>query len=108
MSLTRSGIAYDLTISPYSLVVDYQDESLEYIFSSQRYKDIFYKKFVDNRVTINDSLSNRFGFIIENDKLADLKLYSMTEKRGFLIKGKEEYKCLNTIKLNGVNLTNKS
>ena len=47
MSLTRSGIAYDLTISPYSLVVDYQDESLEYIFSSQRYKDIFYKKFID-------------------------------------------------------------
>lgn len=108
MSLTRSGIAYDLTISPYSLVVDYQDESLEYIFSSQRYKDIFYKKFIDNRININESLSNRFGFRIENDKLADLKLYSMTEKRGFLIKGKEEYKCLDTIELIGVNLIHRN
>ena len=106
--LTRSGIAHNLEISPYSLIVDYQDEQLEYIFSSQQYKDIFYRKFVDNRIKINDSLSKRFGFKIENDKLADLKLYSMTEKRGFLIKGKEEFKCLNTIELIGVNLTSKN
>ena len=104
MGLTRWGVAHNLEISPYSLVVDYQDESLEYVFSSQQYKDIFYRKFIDNRIKINESLSNRFGFKIENDKLADLKLYSMTEKRGFLIKGKEEYKCLNTIELIGVNL----
>lgn len=108
MGLTRWGVAHNLEISPYSLVVDYQDESIEYIFSSQQYKDIFYRKFIDNRIKINESLSNRFGFKIENDKLADLKLYSMTEKRGFLIKGKEEYKCLNTIELIGVNLMNKN
>ena len=106
--LTRWGIAHNLEISPYSLIVDYQDESLEYIFSSQQYKDIFYRKFIDNRLKINESLSNRFVFKIENDKLADLKLYSMTEKRGFLIKGKEEYKCLDTIELIGVNLIHKN
>lgn len=106
--LTRSGIAHNLEISPYSLIVDYQDEQLEYIFSSQQYKEIFYRKFVDNRLKINESLSKRFGFKIENDKLADLKLYTMTEKRGFLIKGKEEYKCLDTIELIGVNLIHKN
>ena len=106
--LTRWGVAHNLEISPYSLVVDYQDEQLEYVFSSQQYKDIFYKKFIDNRNKINESLSKRFGFKIENDKLADLKLYSMTEKRGFLIKGREEYKCLDTIELTGVNLTHKN
>ena len=99
--LTRSGVAHNLEISPHSLIVDYQDEQLEYVFSSARYKEIFYKKFIDNRIKINESLTNRFGFKIQNDKLADLKLYSMTEKRGFLIKGKEEYKCLDTIELIG-------
>lgn len=108
MGITRYGVAHDLTISPYSLVVDYQDESLEYVFSSEQYKNIFYKKFIDNRIKINESLSNRFGFKIEVDKLADLKLYSMTEKRGFLIKGKDDFKCLNTIELIGVNLMNKN
>lgn len=102
--LTRSGVAYNLEISPHLLKVDYPDEELEFVFSSARYKEIFYKKFIDNRLKINESLSNRFGFKIENNKLADLKLYSMTEKRGFLIRGKEEYKCLDTIELIGVNL----
>lgn len=106
-NLTRWGVAHNLEKSPYNLVVDYEDESLEFIFSSQQYKDIFYRKFVDNRIKINTSLSNRFGFNIENDKLADIRLYFTTEKRGFLIKGKEEYKCLDTIVLNGVSLMNK-
>ena len=108
MGLTRSGVAYNIEISPYSLIVDYEDEQLEYVFSSQRYKDIFYRKFIDNRGKINESLSDRFGFKIENNKLADLKLYSMTEKRGFLIKGKEEFKCLDTIELNGAILMSKN
>lgn len=106
--LTRSGVAHNIEISPHSLIVDYNDEELEYVFSSQRYKDIFYRKYIDNRLKINESLSNRFGFKIENNKLADLKLYSMTEKRGFLIKGKEVYKCLDTIELIGENLTQRN
>lgn len=102
--LTRSGIAYNIEIAPYTLVIDYEDETLEYVFTSQRYKDIFYKKFVDNRIKINESLTKRFGIKIENNKLADIKLYSMTEKRGFWIKGKEDYRCLDTIELIGATL----
>ena len=106
--LTRGGVAYNLELSPFNLVVEYEDESLEFIFSSQRNKDSFYNKFVENRAKINESLSKRFGFTIENDKLCDIKLYSMTEKRGFLIKGTEDFKCLDTIKLTGVNLIHKN
>ena len=102
--LTRRGIANNLDISPYTLIVDYDNESLEYVFSSQRYKDDFYNKYIDNRIKINESLSNRFKMNIEFDKLCDLVLYSKIEKRGFLIKGKEEYRCLSNIRLSGANL----
>lgn len=106
--LTRYGVAHNLEISPYSMIVDYEDEQLEYVFSSEQYKSIFYKKFIDNREKYNNSLSKRFGFSIELNKLCDLKLYVMTEKRGFLIRGKEEYRCLNNIKLDGEKLTTKN
>lgn len=104
-SLTRYGVAYDLETSPFELEVHYTEiRYLIFKFSSQLYLDKFKEKIEDNRNKINDSLSNRFGFTIKNDVLADIKLYSSIEKRGFLIKGKEEYKCLNNIILNGVNL----
>lgn len=106
--LTRSGIAHDLTISPYKLVVDYEGDSLTYVFSSELYKNKFYDKIFDNREKINESLSKRFGFKIINEKLADITLYSKTETRGFLILGKEDYKCLSTIELIGVTLIQQS
>lgn len=107
--LTRSGVAYDLDISPHHLEVNYSEvHGLTFVFSSELYKSIFKRKQEENRKKINESLSKRFGFDISNDRLADIKLYSMTEKRGFLIKGKEDYRCLDTIELNGVNLINKN
>lgn len=108
-NLTRSGIAYNLEISPHKLTISYGElNELTFVFSSNRYKEMFKNKMDDNRNKINDSLSNRFGFEIQNDKLCDLKLYSTIEKRGFLIKGKEDYKCLSTIKLDGHKLTIKN
>lgn len=104
--LTRSGVAYDITISPHNHIINYGNITLEYIFSSDRYKQIFLKKLEDNREKINSSLINRFSINLEVNLLADLKLYSMTEKRGFLIKTeKEEYRCLSTIKLDGLMMT---
>ncbi len=99
--VTRYGVAHNLELSPYQHKIKYNDEELEFVFSSEQYKQIFLRKLEENRTKINDSLSKRFGFTIINNKLADLKLYSMTEKRGFLIKGKEEYKWLDTIELIG-------
>lgn len=109
--LTRSGIAYNLDISPHKHIIKYNDQEVEYIFSSDRYKQIFLRKLEDNRKTYNQTLSKRFKFDIVNTNniLCDIKLYSITEKRGFLIKTKEEsYRCLSTIKLDGMNLTSKN
>lgn len=109
--LTRSGIAYNLEISPHRLILAYGEEDVEYVFSSNRYKEIFLRKIDDNRFKIHQSLSKRYGFTIVGtiNLLADIKLYAMTEKRGFLIKNKEEsYKCLNTIRLDGLKMTSKS
>ena len=103
--LTRSGIAYDLTISPHKLVLDYEKHSIEYVFSSEFYKTKFLEKLEDNRNTINQALSKKYGFTIENNILSDIRLYSHVEKRGFLLNSNgKSYECLNIIKLSGVNL----
>lgn len=103
--LTRNGIAYNLKLSPYEVKIKYdKDTYIKYKFSSNLYKENFENKLKDNRVNISTSLSKRFGFIIINEKLCDLKLYSSIEKRGFLIETKEGiFECLNTIKLDGQN-----
>ena len=103
--LTRSGVAYDLTVSPHTLTYNYNGELLTYVFSSKLYMDKFIEKTDENREYINHSLSKRFGFTTVNNKLCDIKLYSLIEKRGFLIKNdKESFECLNTIKLDGTTL----
>ena len=105
-NLTRNGIAYDLSLSPYKLKIEYGNDELEFVFSSEYYKSIFLKKLEGNREKINGSLSNRFGFTIENDILCDVKLYSQTEKRGFLLDFNGKIiECLNIIKLDGKTLT---
>lgn len=109
MGLTRDGIAYDLNISPYRLEVPYEGCSLTYVFSSELYKGKFYDRFLENREKIGNSLSNRFGFQIENDMLCDIALYGNIEKRGFMIlKGEDKIVCQESIILDGAKLTKKS
>lgn len=103
MSLSRSGIAYDLTKSPYKVILSYPNDSITYTFSSKLYENIFMNKLEENRKTINDSLSKRFGFRVENNKLCDLKLYDKVEKRGYLIEVESEIiTCPEEVKLDGV------
>ncbi len=103
--LTRNGIAYNLSLSPYKTTVKYgEDDYIIFMFSSKMYKENFKNKLKINRENISNSLSKRFGFTIKLEKLCDLKLYSSIEKRGFLIETREgKYECLNTIKLDGQN-----
>ena len=110
MSLTRSKIAYDLNISPHFEEVHYKDGTiLKYVFSSNLYKRNFAKKLEEHRETINNSLSNRFGFLVRYEKLADLKLYTSIEKRGFLIyQDGEKIECLDSLTLDGNNLMSKN
>lgn len=108
-SLTKSKIAYDLKISPHRVVVDYgAGEKLEFIFSSELYKNKFLERYQEHREQIKNSLSNRFGIEIVIHDLADLRLYTTIEKRGFLIyKGPVEFECLNDITLDGTNQMSK-
>lgn len=109
--LTNSGVAYDLTISPHKVKVNYTSNMyVIYVFSSELYKGKFEERQLDNREKINTSLSNRFGFEIENNLLCDIKLYSMIEKRGFLLlkNNKEEFGWLDVLKLDGKNLIQKN
>lgn len=107
--LTRGKVAYNFEFSPYRYAVEYPDETITFVFSSELYRKKFIEKYDKNRDTINNSLSNRFGFSIKANKLADLKLYISIEKRGFLIcKGRVKIECQNEILLTCELLTNKN
>ena len=108
-SLTKSKIAYDLNISPHAEVIEYDPGvNIKFVFSSELYRNKFRSRIFENRDQINSSLSNRFGFKIVNNELADLKLYTTIEKRGFLIyKGPVKIECLNDITLDGTNQISK-
>lgn len=105
-ALTRSNIAYDLTISPHSSVVDYGGEKIEFVFSSALYKSKFEEKRNEHRAAISESLSKRFGVPTRQDLLADFKLYTTIEKRGFLLRKNEvEITWQSGITLDGGTLT---
>ena len=108
--LTRANIAHDLSISPHFLEITYPNGiQVIYYFSSEFYRNNFQDRLNGNRDTINQSLSNRFGFEITVNILADVKLYTMIEKRGFrlVINGKVA-EWPESITLDGNNLTVKS
>lgn len=107
--LTRNNIARDLNISPHKKMVRYSNAVVVYVFSSEFYKEKFKRECVEHREKINNSLSNRFGFSIRAELVADLKLYSAIEKRGFLIYYNEDkVECLSDITLDGLMLTPKN
>lgn len=104
--LTRSNIAYDLEISPHQLSVNYKDESITYVFSSNLYKTKFQERQEEHRQYVNNSLTNRFGFDIHFNLLADIQLYTKIEKRGFLlVTTGGNIKCPNNLILDGVTMT---
>lgn len=106
MNLTRSKVAYNLSISPHRETVSYGEYSLEFVFSSDLYRRKFLEKQKTNREEIKTSLSNRFGFTVDLSIIADLRLYSTIEKRGFLLcKDGVEIECLDRITLDGVKMT---
>lgn len=102
-SLTRSNIAYDLSISPHRLRVFYgESDSICYVFSSELYMKKFSEKQEANRNQIERSLSKRFGVTARFPALADLRLYSSIEKRGFLlVRNEVEVTCPEEIILDG-------
>ena len=107
--LTRNNIAHDLNISPHRFVQRYSNDYVTYVFSSEFYREKFRRECREHSEKVNNSLSNRFGFSIRAELVADLKLYSAIEKRGFLIYYNEDkVECLNDITLDGLMLTQKN
>lgn len=110
VKLSRGGVCNDLSITPFKKKIVYSSNNwLMYNFSSQLNLNRFLDRLEENRNKLNLSLSNRFGFEIENNVLCDIKLYSSIEKRGFLLKNhKEGFECLASIRLDGKRATIKS
>ena len=107
--LTRSNIAYDLSISPHRVALSYGENSLEYVFSSNLYKNKFLEKMTENRESINKSLTKRFGVEVNIPIIADIRLYTTIEKRGFLlVRNGVELQCLDKLKLDGESVTIKN
>ena len=107
--LTRAKVCYNLIKTPYTYKVDYEGQTITYHFSSELYKDKFISRIKENRINITYSLSNRFGFHVNSDIIADLRLYSSIEKRGYLISVDGEHiECQNDIILDGLKLITKS
>ena len=107
--LTRSKVAYNLRISPHKYETKYGDDDVIFVFSSDLYRRKFVERIDENRKTINESLTGRFGYNCSIDSLCDLKLYSSLEKRGFLvIVNNEEIICQENITLGGQIVITKS
>ena len=100
--ITRNGVCYDLTISPYRYTVD----GLTYMFSSRPHLDKFKKKLKENRDIINYSFTRRFNVSVNVSQLADVVLYRKIETRGFLIvTGEGKELCQNNMEYGGGEVT---
>lgn len=96
--MTRRGIEYNLTVSPYKSYF----KTLTFYFSSQIYRNKFESQIDDFRKRMEHQFEDKYGMKIKVPFLAELVLYSQIEKRGFYITIEgNEYKCLNEVKLNG-------
>lgn len=102
--LTKNGICYNLSVSPYRYTVDY----ITFVFSSKSHLNKFKSKIQENRENINFSLSNRFNVYIDVAELSDVILYRKIETRGFLIIKEGEELWQNNLKYVGGSLTKKN
>lgn len=109
-NLTKRGIAYNLKLSPYKSEHEYiassrDVNSITFVFSSEFYRQKFSEELQNNRAKIQESLSKRFGYKVNNEMLCDVVLYSKIEKRGFLlIYNGVSVECPERIILDGKNL----
>lgn len=109
--LTRfSKIAYDFTSSPYHYIIKYDEKTIiKYIFSSNLNVERYKNKLASNRKYHNDSLSNRYKMNINLNLIADLKLYTGVEKRGFLLFLNEDMiTCLENVELVGTTIRSRN
>lgn len=101
--ITKNGICYDLSRSPYVCSV----ANWTYYFSSPSHMNKFKSNISSNRDWLNDSMSRRFKFTMSLDLLADLSLYRKIETRGFMIINESTgvaYECPESIEFHGIKI----
>lgn len=96
--VTRNGIYYDLTKSPYKVTTN----GLTYYFSSDLHMFKFEDRLKESRNEIDLRLTARYRITIRFPALADITLYQKIETRGFLvINDKGVRLCKENLLLNG-------
>lgn len=101
--ITKNGICYDLSRSPYVCSV----ANWTYYFSSPSHMNKFKSNISSNRDWLNDSMSRRFKFTMSLDLLADLSLYRKIETRGFRVcceMNGDVYECPESIEFHGTTI----
>jgi len=83
--MTKDGIEYDFTKTPYIVTIGYGTLILAYRFSSLLYLNKFSKQHEENIVKDNKS-----NFYADLTLITDIKAYNKIEKRGFYILKNEE------------------
>lgn len=78
--MTKDGIEYDFTKTPYIVTIGYENLILDYRFSSLLYLNKFSKQHEEN--VIKD---NKANFYADLTLITDIKSYNKIEKRGFYI-----------------------
>ena len=79
--LTKNGVAYDLSDSPYM----YKRHGIEFHFSSWKHRIKFIQNVQKREEWLCDSLSRRFHVSFDAKLLACFQLYAMVETRGCFI-----------------------
>lgn len=92
--MTKAGIEYDLTRTPYSIEEEYTGKNKKaiFFFSSESGMERFKEMYKENRTYLMNSLSNRFKMrVILPPLFCDIQLYKKQERRGFrmIIDGRE-------------------
>jgi hypothetical protein len=96
--VTKDGIEYNLDITPYSQLVEYDSMILEFKFSSKFYLKKFNK--LCNSPTYDKGML-KYNFEVDVTFLEDLKTYINVEKRGFQIvkNNTKKFKSINEMKI---------
>lgn len=103
--VTRNGIYYDLSKSPYKVTTN----GLTYYFSSDLHMLKFEDRLKDNRTETDLKLTSRFRVAVRFPALADLVLYQKIENRGFLVTNEKGIKlCKENLILSGGTATLKN
>lgn len=79
--ISKYGVVYDLAKSPFRV----ECAGMAFTFSNLAHAQKFERDVATKQEWLSDSMSRRFHFAVNCDKLAALQLYERIEGRGFMV-----------------------